>query len=149
NYLPQASDQRRLELIISLLTGSINNASVLSLETPSTLLDMVKQKIILFDGQQTRFIYEKLDQPVVRIQGLSGTGKTELLLHKLKELYISNEKNKIMFTCHNKILAASLRSRIPEFFDFMKVEQQIQWNERLWCVNAWGSNADINSGAYR
>lgn len=149
SYIESTSDQRRLELIISLLTGSINNVSKLSLDAPSTLLDMVKQKIILFDGQQTRFIYEKLDQPVVRIQGLSGTGKTELLLHKLKELYISNEKNKIMFTCHNKILAASLKSRIPEFFDFMKVEQQIQWKERLWCENAWGSTSDIHSGAYR
>ncbi|MCG2607865.1 AAA family ATPase [Acinetobacter sp. SM34] len=149
NYIELSADQRRLELIISLLTGSINNASKLNLDTPSTILDTVKQKILLFDGQQTRFIYEKLDQPVVRIQGLSGTGKTELLLHKLKELYISNEKNKIMFTCHNKILAASLRSRIPEFFDFMKVEQQIQWNDRLWCVNAWGSSSDVNSGAYR
>ncbi|WP_288382271.1 AAA family ATPase [uncultured Acinetobacter sp.] len=149
SYIESTSDQRRVELIISLLTGSINDVSTLTLETPTTLLDMVKQKIILFDGQQTRFIYEKLDQPVVRIQGLSGTGKTELLLHKLKELYISNERNKIMFTCHNKILAASLRSRIPEFFDFMKVEQQIQWKERLWCENAWGSTSDIHSGAYR
>jgi superfamily I DNA and RNA helicase len=31
----------------------------------------------------------------------------------------------------------------------MKVEEQIQWDERLWCVNAWGSQGDIHSGAYR
>ena len=31
----------------------------------------------------------------------------------------------------------------------MKVEQQIEWNERLWCTHAWGSYNDINSGAYR
>lgn len=31
----------------------------------------------------------------------------------------------------------------------MKVEQQIEWNERLWCTNAWGGSRDVNSGAYR
>ncbi|EFI4062640.1 AAA family ATPase, partial [Escherichia coli] len=109
------------------------------------------QKIILFDGDQTRFVYQKFDKKKVVIQGLSGTGKTELLLHKLKEIYLDKENlnSKIMFTCHNKILADNMRKRIPEFFNFMKVEQQISWNERLWCVNAWGSQYDGNSGAYR
>jgi len=142
-------DQRKVELLISLLTGSINNINNLVLDVNDSVLDKVKQKILLFDGQQTRFIYQKTDKPVIRIQGLSGTGKTELLLHKLKDLYLNHEKSRIMFTCHNKILAYSLKHRIPEFFDFMKVEQQIQWNERLWCVNAWGSGTDPNSGAYR
>lgn len=31
----------------------------------------------------------------------------------------------------------------------MKVEQQIEWNERLWCTHAWGSLSDSNSGIYR
>jgi superfamily I DNA and RNA helicase len=30
----------------------------------------------------------------------------------------------------------------------MKVEQQIEWDERLWCTNAWGSGGIKNSGAY-
>ncbi|MFQ2225283.1 DEAD/DEAH box helicase family protein [Aeromonas hydrophila] len=143
--------QKKLsELLISLLTGSINDASKVNDEIPENSLDKVKQKILLFDGEQTRFIYHKPSKHTIRIQGLSGTGKTELLLHKLKEIYISEEQqdSKIMFTCHNKILASSLRKRIPDFFDFMRVEQQILWNERLWCVNAWGSQSDKNSGAY-
>lgn len=148
-FLDNTVEQRKVELLISLLTGSINNINNLVMEVNNTVLDKVKQKILLFDGQQTRFIYQKNDKPVIRIQGLSGTGKTELLLHKLKDLYVNHEKSKIMFTCHNKILAHSLKQRIPEFFDFMKVEQQIQWNERLWCVNAWGAGNDRDSGAYR
>lgn len=142
---------KKSELIISLLTGSINNIDKVKGNVPDNILDKVKQKIILFDGDQTRFVYQKFDKKKVIIQGLSGTGKTELLLHKLKEIYLdkNNSESKIMFTCHNKILADSMRKRIPEFFNFMKVEQQISWNERLWCVNAWGSQYDINSGAYR
>src|SRR5690554_6611875 len=31
----------------------------------------------------------------------------------------------------------------------MKVEEQIKWDERLWCVNAWGSGFNKNSGVYR
>lgn len=141
--------QRVCELLISLLTGSINDVETVKADIPETLLDKVKQKILLFDGDQTRFIYEQLQKKSVKIQGLSGTGKTELLLHKLKEIYIGKPDSKIAFTCHNKILADSLRRRIPDFFNFMKVEQQIQWNERLWCTHAWGSQNDINSGIYR
>jgi len=142
---------KKSELIISLLTGSINNIDKVKGNVPDNILDKVKQKIILFDGDQTRFVYQQFDKKKVIIQGLSGTGKTELLLHKLKEIYLdkNNPESRIIFTCHNKILADSMRKRIPEFFNFMKVEQQISWNERLWCVNAWGSQHDINSGAYR
>nr|WP_315247060.1 ATP-binding domain-containing protein [uncultured Albidiferax sp.] len=141
--------QRVCELLISLLTGSINDIDKVGVEIPQTILDKVKQKILLFDGDQTRFVYQQPTKPSIRIQGLSGTGKTELLLHKLKEIYLSFPECKIAFTCHNKILADSLKRRIPEFFDFMKVEQQIQWDERLWCTHAWGSLSDQNSGIYR
>lgn len=54
-----------------------------------------------------------------------------------------------MFTCFNRILADDLRKRIPEFFNFMKVEKQIDWENRLWCVHSWGTRSDPNSGAYR
>lgn len=149
-YLNDPREKKKSELLISLLTGSINDIEKVKEEVPENALDRIKQKILLFDGDQTRFIYQKPNKRVIRIQGLSGTGKTELLLHKLKELYVSEENSgsKIMFTCHNKILADSLNKRIPDFFDFMKVEQQILWNQRLWCVNAWGSRSDRNSGAY-
>ena len=30
----------------------------------------------------------------------------------------------------------------------MKVEEQIKWNERLWCVSSWGKRTDKNSGLY-
>ncbi|MCK6436544.1 DEAD/DEAH box helicase [Rivihabitans pingtungensis] len=140
--------QRIVELLTSLLTGSINDIERVKVDPPTNILDMVKRKILLFDGDQTRFIYEKPAQKVVRIQGLSGTGKTELLLHKLRDLYVNKPSAKIAFTCHNKILADNLAKRIPEFFDFMKVEQQISWNERLWCFHAWGSAHQPNSGMY-
>ena len=148
-YINAPDRQRVCELLISLLTGSINDVETVKAEIPNTLLDKVKQKILLFDGEQTRFIYEDLAKKAVKIQGLSGTGKTELLLHKLKELYVGKPESRIAFTCHNRILADNLRRRIPDFFNFMKVEQQIKWNERLWCTHAWGSQNDINSGIYR
>ena len=142
-------ETRYTELLVTLCIGSINDIDRVKADVPTTILDQVKQKIQAFDADQTRFVYQELDRPLVKIQGLSGTGKTELLLHKLKELYQKEEKYKIFVTCHNKILADSLSERIPHFFDFMKVSQQIEWNQRLWCTNAWGSLGDVNSGFYR
>lgn len=148
NILPTGGLKKKCELLISLLTGSINDINKVKGNVPENILDKVKQKILLFDGDQTRFVYQKPANKRVIIQGLSGTGKTELLLHKLKEIYVENPDSKVAFTCHNKILADSLRGRIPDFFNFMKVEEQIRWHERLWCVNAWGSQYDKNSGIY-
>ncbi len=106
------------ELLISLLVGSINDIVKIGVTEPDNILDRVKQNIILFDGEQTRFIFQKFNQKTVSIQGLSGTGKTELLLHKLKELYIKEDNTKIFFTCHNIALANTLQNRIPDFYDF-------------------------------
>lgn len=148
--LTSSEDKKKSELLISLLTGSINDIDKVGIDVPDNILDKIKQQILLFDGDQTNFIYKKTTKKTTRIQGLSGTGKTELLLHKIKELYISEDtpNSKILFTCHNKILASNLSKRIPDFFNFMKVEQQILWNQRLWCVGAWGSMYDQHSGAY-
>lgn len=140
--------RRKNELIISLITGSINDIKNVTLEEPDTILEKIKNKIILFDGEQTRFIYKNLNKKIIYIQGLSGTGKTELLLHKLREIYVNTDDTKIFFTCHNVALANTLRQRVPEFFDFMKVEKQIEWNKRLWVSNAWGSVSNKNSGFY-
>lgn len=147
--LSNATDIKNIDLLISLFIGSINDIERVKDDIPATILDKVKQKIQLFDGDQTRFIYEEPKDKKIRIQGLSGTGKTELLLHKLKDLYVNDNSSKIFFTCHNKILADNLKKRIPSFFNFMKVEQQIEWDDRLWCAHAWGSGSSTNSGAYR
>lgn len=141
-------NQRISDLLISLLIGSINDIEKIGADVPNSLLEKVKKNIILFDGNQTKFIYQNFTNKLVTIQGLSGTGKTELLLHKLKDIYIYEEGSKIFFTCHNIALANTLRERIPSFFDFMKVEKQIEWNKRLWVNRAWGSKGDINSGLY-
>ena len=145
-----AKQYRKLELIITLFIGSINEVSKLSLEKADSLIEKVKQKIQMFDGEQTRFIYGDLDNTgkQIIVQGLSGTGKTELMLHKLREVYLSNPELPIGFTCFNVILANSLRQRIPRFFDFMMVNKQIDWNKLL-CVNSWGNFNNFQSGIYR
>lgn len=146
-----SDDYRTSDLLVSLFIGSINDANSITADEPNNMLDKVKHKILLFDGQQTRFIYEELEAEGKRItiQGLSGTGKTELLMHKLRDLYLkSNDKAVFGFTCFNKILARKLKERIQDFFNFMKVDQQIDWN-RLLCVSAWGSYGNKYSGIYR
>ena len=148
NRIKDAELIRKGEILISLATGSINEAERLGEGIPDNVLDQIKRKIILFDGEQTKFVFDEPAKKRITIQGLAGTGKTELLLHKIKELYISSEENKIVFTCHNEILADSLRKRVPEFFNFMKVEEQIKWNERLWVMRSWGTQIDWNSGVY-
>lgn len=141
---------RRVNIIISFLIGSINNATDIDVSAPVNVLESVKQKIQLFDCDQTRFIYDEVpkDRKTIRIQGLSGTGKTELLLHKLKDVYIGSKTDIVAFTCYSRVLAHSLKKRIFEFFDNMNVQQQIAWNERLFCFNAWGSQFDQTSGLY-
>lgn len=146
--LETKEQERKSEFLISLLTGSINNIDRTGVDIPNTLLEKIKKKIILFDGDQTRFIFDEPKKSRITIQGLAGTGKTELLLNKIKDLYTKNSDIKIVFTCHNKILAENLRERIPEFFDFMKVQEQIKWEEKLWVMSGWGSKADKNSGVY-
>lgn len=148
--LEDKSQYRRLELVITLFIGSINDVSNLSLDKSESIIQRVRQKIQVFDGEQTRFIYgnyENAGKQII-VQGLSGTGKTELLLHKLREIYLKDPELPIGFTCHNKILAYNLRKRITQFFDFMMVKKQIDW-EKLLCVNAWGKSNESNSGIYR
>ncbi|MGX0300934.1 DEAD/DEAH box helicase [Staphylococcus hominis] len=146
--LKDENDKRNVNILISLLIGSINSLEKIGNDVPKYELDKIKQKIILFDGEQTRFIFENMENKVLNVQGLAGTGKTELLFHKLKELYLEDENNKIAFTCHSKVLANSLSARIPEFFTYMKVNEQIEWNKRLWVMPAWGSKANKNTGVY-
>ncbi|MEE1947983.1 ATP-binding domain-containing protein [Pseudomonas alcaligenes] len=146
--LRDPAEIKKCDLLISLLTGSINDIEKVKADIPENNLDKVKQKIMLFDRDQTRFIYSRPEKKVIRIQGLSGTGKTELLLHKLKELYVKDADSKIYFTCHSRILASTLRNRVPEFFNFMKVDEQIQWEKRLWCTHAWGSASAPSTGIY-
>lgn len=139
-------DARHAEILMSLMTGCYNDAEKIGKNVPTNLLDKVKQKIILFDGDQTRFIYEKTDKDLIKIQGMSGTGKTELLLHKIKDLYLKYDSDVILFTCHNKILAHELKNRLPKFFNYMKVEKQID-PQKIMCMHSWGSAVD--NGTYR
>lgn len=150
-YLAKEIDllhQRKIDLLISLLIGSINSIDKVGIEEPETLLEKVKQKIILFDGQQSRFIYQTREQKSITIQGMAGTGKTELLLHKLKDVYSTEKNSVIAFTCHNKVLANDMKSRIPQFFNFLKVEEQIEWDKRLHVFSSWGSANRPESGLY-
>lgn len=142
------ADKRVIDLITSLVVGSINNVAKIDLNA-TQLLDVVKSKIIIFDTDQTGFVFRNNANKRLVIQGLAGSGKTELLLHKMKEIYSRYNDAKIAFTCYNKILASSMRQRIPEFFDFMRVERQIEWDKKLFCFHSWGSGSEPNSGMYR
>lgn len=142
---------RKIDLLISLLIGSINDINKIGVNEPETTLDRVKQKIVLFDGSQSDFIYLNSNNKDITIQGMAGTGKTELLLYKLKEIFIdkSEKDSVIAFTCYNKVLASEMRKRIPAFFNAMKIEEQIQWNEKMFVFPSWGSVNDKVSGMYR
>ena len=66
NQVSDGLDRKKVELIISLFIGSINDMERVKGEVPMTLLDKVKQKIQLFDGDQTRFVYQKLNKKKLR-----------------------------------------------------------------------------------
>ena len=140
--------KRKANLILTLLVGCINDLDKIGKDDPTTLLDKVKHNIVLFDGDQTRFVYADFHKKVISVQGLSGTGKTELLLHRLKNAYTDDADSRIFFTCHNRVLATTLANRVTAFFNFMSVNKQIEWNKRLWISHAWGSSYNPNSGLY-
>lgn len=148
NKIVDLAEKRKIEVFISLLIGSINQASEVSLDVPQNLLDKIKNKIILFDNDQTKFLYHDPDksQKVVRIQGLAGTGKTELLLHKIKDRFINEPDAIIGLTCHNKVLARVLKERLVSFFNANYVGRQID-TDKMKVFNAWGSTHDPDSGA--
>lgn len=141
-------DKRIVDLLTSLVVGSINDIAKINLQA-TELLDAVKSKIVLFDTDQTSFVFKNGANKRYVIQGLAGSGKTELLLHKIKEIYSKDFDARVAFTCFNKILASSMMKRIPNFFDFMRVERQIDWNKKLFCFHSWGSGRDAYSGLYR
>lgn len=142
------AEQRKINLLAGLAVGSINTSENINFEVPASYLDSIKQKITLYDGDQTRFLFSSTDKDKNRItiQGLAGTGKTELLLHKLRNYF--NEGKKVVFTCYSQVLENSIRKRVPDFFDRMKVNTQIKWNQNLWVMRGWGSRYDSNSGVY-
>ncbi|WP_303836520.1 DEAD/DEAH box helicase [Ruminococcus flavefaciens] len=144
------SEERAIDLLISLAIGSINSIDRIGTEEPKSKLEKVKRKIVLFDGQQTKFIYSH-DSATKRItiQGLAGTGKTELLMNKLKDIYLSSDSIRVAFTCFNKVLATEMKeNRIPQFFNFMQVRKQIEWGTRLHAFSSWGSKGFPESGLY-
>lgn len=134
-----------LEILISLISGSIN--------TPDkggqshSILEAVRSRIVQFDGDQTRFVYDDIPKKEVSIQGLAGTGKTELLFHRLVNLYNQTDK-KIVFTCNSKVLANDIRKRLPKFFDQMKVSRREDVDERIKVMRSWGSLYNPESGLY-
>ena len=70
NNLRTKEDARKGEFLISLLTGSINDIERTGIDYPDTVLEKIRRKIILFDGDQTRFIFDEPHKDSVIIQGL-------------------------------------------------------------------------------
>lgn len=139
--------QRKIEILISLIIGSINDPNKVTLEVPDSLIKKIKNKIILYDGNQSSFIYQDINEnKIIRIQGLAGTGKTELLVQKIREKYVTEKNSRIVYACYNNVLWEDMKKRIPALFDFMKVDEQIKLNERLWIMKSWGNSNNPNTG---
>lgn len=68
NRLHSREEERKGEFLISLLTGSINDIERTGIDYPDTLLEKIKKKIILFDGDQTRFIFDEPHKDKIIIQ---------------------------------------------------------------------------------
>lgn len=143
--LSDREDKAKLEILVSLISGSINTPDKGGIT--NSILEAVRKRIIQFDGDQTRFIYDDLPKKVVSIQGLAGTGKTELLFHRLVNLYNQTDK-KIVFTCNSNVLANDILKRLPKFFDQMKVSQREDIDERVRVMRSWGSQYKPNAGLY-
>ena len=146
------AESRKIKMLTQVIIGSIQelvNFDETTLEKEDiSLLEAVKNKIMLFDTNQTKFVFkEDIDKPIISLQGLAGSGKTELLLHKIRKIFVDEPTARIGVTCFNKVLAGSLYSRIIDFFNIMKVSEQIT-TKRLFVAHSWGSREYPNSGLY-
>ena len=131
-------ETEKTKLLISLFINNPNDTKNIKTLEADNNLTRIKNKIQLFDCKQLNIIHENKEQKQIVIQGLSGTGKTELLFHKLKDTYLASTECKIAFTCYSNVLANHLKTRIRNFFDCMRVEKQID-DEKLKILKAWGS----------
>ncbi|MHB9782480.1 AAA family ATPase [Streptococcus sp. 10F2] len=145
-------DSRKIKFLSQLIMGSIQEFKDFDLnilkEEELPALDAVKNKIVLFDLNQTKFVYKEDEtKKTLTLQGLAGSGKTELLLHKIRKIFVEETDARIGVTCFNKVLAESLSTRIIDFFNTMKVSEQITYR-RLFVAHSWGSEGFPNSGLY-
>lgn len=145
-------DSRKIKILSTVIMGNIqefkdfNLATLEKEELPA--LEAVKNKIVLYDLNQMKFVYkEDNTKKILTLQGLAGSGKTELLLHKIRKIFVEETDARIGVTCFNKVLAESLSSRIIDFFNKMKVSEQITY-QRLFIAHSWGSRGMPNSGLY-
>lgn len=137
NNLNDYETKRRIKAIRSILTESINDAKEVN-NLSESRLDIVKNFIKNYDKDQLNFIhYDNKYQQTTKIQGIAGSGKTFLLLHKLIREYIRNKDSKIIMTCHNKSLVVDLRSNINSLANSLKIKEQIDWENRLTLSHAW------------
>lgn len=129
-------NKRRIKALRSILTQSINDSKEVNNSNISRL-DIVKNYIKNYDKEQLNFIHYTTGKKTIRIQGIAGSGKTFLLLHRLIREYIKNHNSKIIMTCHNKSLAQELRNNIKYLANILKIKEQIDWENRLFLSHAW------------
>lgn len=146
--IDEKNGKRFVNYVISLLIGSHVPSENVVLEETQDLLQAIKNKIVIYDTKQKEFLHDDFEQKIITIQGLAGTGKTELLIQKIKDIYLNEDNAIIAMTCYNHVLADSLKKRIPELFDAYKVDKQIEWNKRLFVMRSWGSSMTPNTGFY-
>lgn len=139
-YIEKKKDyenKRRIKALRSILTQSINDSKEVNNSNISKL-DIVKNYIKNYDKEQLNFIhYTTTGNKTIRIQGIAGSGKTFLLLHRLIREYIKKHDSKIIMTCHNKSLAQELRNNIKYLANILKIKEQIDWENRLFLSHAW------------
>jgi len=143
NFSIDTISKRKIKVLLSLIIDSINDAEkICSYSDNLSKLQKIKTRIKIFDAEQTRFLYnepKKATTPeVITIQGLSGSGKTELLLHKIKNIFENETDKKVALVCHSKILANKLENRIEDFFDYMGIRNRRNWQDRIFVSHAWG-----------
>ena len=129
-------DKRRIKALRSILTQSINDSKEVN-NLNTSKLDIVKNYIKNYDKEQLNFIHYTTDKKTTRIQGIAGSGKTFLLLHRLIKEYTRNPNSKIIMTCHNKSLAKELQNNIKYLANILKIKEQIDWENRLFLSHAW------------
>ncbi|MBQ4874560.1 MAG: primosomal protein N' [Rickettsiaceae bacterium H1] len=90
----------------------------------------VESKIVLSEEQKQacRTIDHHLARKVILLEGVTGSGKTEVYLNVIAEILKENSNNQALVILPEIILAAQVKARFEKYFDSVRI---VKWHSSL------------------
>lgn len=130
-------------LLISLLIGSINDVSRVNIN------DHNIEQVKLFNTYCLHCLYSNPTERGNEFYYTYMTNGINILLHKLSRLVVEEPDSRIGIMCESQESAQILHNDIISFFNFMRVNKQIEWGKHITLMTTWGTWADKYDGMFQ